>query len=125
VTAVSGVAQHEAGAASAVLNTTQLMGSSLGLSILTAVFGSASRNEATKQVASFMSQATPEQKAAFAKSHQLPSPWSHEVLACGISTAFIPAAAMAVLAFAVATVVIRVRESDLEALSGSGGTPAV
>jgi hypothetical protein len=124
VTAVSGVAPREAGAASALLNTTQQVGGSLGLSILTTVFGSASRDEATKQVASFMVRATPEQKAAFAESHQLPAPWSHEVLAQGISTAFIPAAAMAVLAFAVAALVIRVRKSDLEALGGAGGAPA-
>ncbi|SEE43697.1 MFS transporter [Streptomyces sp. Ag109_O5-10] len=125
VTAVSGVAPHEAGAASALLNATQQVGGSLGLSILTTVFGSASRDEATKQVASFMAQASPEQKAAFAKTHQLPAPWSHEVLAHGISTAFIPAVAMAVLALAVAAVVVRVRKSDLAALSGAGGAPAV
>lgn len=106
-----------------MLNTTQQVGGSLRLSIPTTVFGSANRDEATKQVASFMAQAPPEQKAAFAKSHQLPAPWSHEVLAHGISTAFIPAAAMAVLAFAVATVVIHVRKSDLEALSGTGSSP--
>ncbi len=125
VTAVSGVASHDAGAASALLNATQKVGGSLGLSILTTVFGSAGRDEATKQAASFMAKASPEQKAAFAKTHQLPAPWSHEVLAHGISTAFIPAAAMAVLALTVAAVVIRVRKSDLEALSGAGGAPAV
>ncbi|MFI1720959.1 MFS transporter [Streptomyces sp. NPDC020489] len=121
VTAVSGVAPHEAGAASALLNTTQQVGGALGLSILTTVFGSASRDEAGKQVASFMAQATPEQKASFAKTHQLPAPWSHEVLAHGISTAFIPAVAMAVLALATAGFVIRVRKSDLEALAGTAG----
>ncbi|MEV3860084.1 MFS transporter [Streptomyces sp. NPDC050095] len=125
VTAVSGVAPNEAGAASALLNATQQVGGSIGLAILTTVFGSASRDEATKQVASFMAQASPEQKAAFAKTHQLPAPWSHEVLAHGIATAFIPAAAMAVLALVVATVVIRVRKSDLEALQGTGGAPAL
>jgi hypothetical protein len=68
-----------------------------------------------------MAQATPEQKAEFAKTHQLPAPWGHQVLAEGISTAFIPAAAMALLALIVATVVIRVRKSDLEALAGTAG----
>ncbi|MFE0102647.1 MFS transporter [Streptomyces sp. NPDC059009] len=121
VTAVSGVAQHEAGAASALLNTTQQVGGSLGLSILTTVFGTASRNEAKDQLPDFMAHSTPEQKAELAKTHQLPAPWGHEVLAHGIATAFIPAAAMAVLAFAVAAVVIRVRKSDMEALSGTGG----
>ncbi|MCQ4214025.1 MFS transporter [Streptomyces longispororuber] len=119
VTAVSGVAPHEAGAASGLLNTTQQVGGSLGLSILTTVFGSASRDEAKDQIADFMANASPEQKAEFARTHELPAPWSHEVLAHGISTAFIPAAAMALLALAVALTVIKVRKSDLEALAGT------
>jgi hypothetical protein len=43
------------------------------------------------------------------------------VLAQGISTAFVPAVAMAVLALATAALVIRVRKSDLEALAGTAG----
>ncbi|MEU6316494.1 MFS transporter [Streptomyces sp. NPDC047009] len=121
VTAVSGVAQHEAGAASGLLNAMQQVGGSLGLSILTTVFGTASQNEADKQIPKFMANGAPEQKAEFAKTHLLPAPWGHEVLAQGISTAFIPAAAMAVLALITATVVIRVRKSDLEALAGAAG----
>ncbi|CAM5435838.1 DHA2 family efflux MFS transporter permease subunit OS=Streptomyces alboniger OX=132473 GN=CP975_26810 PE=4 SV=1 [Streptomyces alboniger] len=119
LTAVSGVAPHEAGAASGLLNATQQIGGSLGLSILTTVFGTASRNEAEKQVADFMAHASPEQKAEFAKTHELPAPWSHEVLAEGISTAFIPAVVMALLALATAVLVIRVRKSDLDALAGT------
>ncbi|WP_033318879.1 MFS transporter [Streptomyces yerevanensis] len=121
LTAVSGVAQHEAGAASGLLNATQQVGGSLGLSILTTVFGTASRDEAEKQLPAFMANASPEQKAEFAQTQQLPAPWGNEVLAQGISTAFIPAAAMAVLALAVAALVIRVRKSDLDALSGTAG----
>ncbi|MDX3847361.1 MFS transporter [Streptomyces europaeiscabiei] len=124
LTAVSGVAQHEAGAASGLLNVTQQVGGSLGLSILTTVFGTASRDEADKQVQLFMTQATDEQKAEFARSQQLPAPWGHEVLAQGISTAFVPAVAMAVLALVTAIFVIRVRKSDLEALSGTAGPAA-
>ncbi|TLS47495.1 MFS transporter [Streptomyces montanus] len=121
LTAVSGVAQHEAGAASGLLNATQQVGGSLGLSILTTVFGTASRDEAEKQLPAFMANASPEQKAEFAQSQQLPAPWGHEVLSQGISTAFIPAAAMAVLALATAALVIRVRKSDLDALAGTAG----
>ncbi|MFJ9586626.1 MFS transporter [Streptomyces acidicola] len=121
LTAVSGVAQHEAGAASGLLNAMQQVGGSLGLSILTTVFGTAGRDEAEKQMPSFLANGTAEQKAEFAKTHQLPAPWGHEVLAQGISTAFIPAAAMAVLALATAVLVIKVRKSDLEALSGTAG----
>ncbi|MDL5204212.1 MFS transporter [Streptomyces sp. ALI-76-A] len=121
LTAVSGVAQHEAGAASGLLNTSQQVGGSLGLSILTTVFGSASREEAENQVPKFLAEGTAEQKAEFAKTQQLPSPWGHEVLAQGISTGFIAAAAMAVLALVTAWLVIRVRKSDLEALAGTAG----
>ncbi|MGW1025886.1 MFS transporter [Streptomyces sp. NPDC002577] len=121
LTAVSGVAQHEAGAASGLLNVTQQVGGSLGLSILTTVFGTASRDEAKVQLPDFMANGTAEQKAAFAKSGQLPAPWGHDVLAHGISTAFIPAVAMAALALLTATLVIRVRKSDLEALAGAAG----
>jgi EmrB/QacA subfamily drug resistance transporter len=121
LTAVSGVAPHEAGAASGLLNATQQVGGSLGLSILTTVFGTASREEGEKQVQLFMAEASPEQKAEFARTQQLPAPWSHEVLAHGIATAFIPAIAMAVLALATAALVIRVRKSDLDALAGTAG----
>ncbi|MGV9629064.1 MFS transporter, partial [Streptomyces sp. NPDC003487] len=124
VTAVSGVAPQEAGAASGLLNATQQVGGSLGLSILTTVFGSASRDEAQKQLPQFLADATPEQKAQFATTHQLPAPWGHEVLAEGISAAFVPAAAMAVLALVTAWTVIRVRKSDLDALAGTAGPMA-
>jgi EmrB/QacA subfamily drug resistance transporter len=121
ITAVSGVAQHEAGAASGLLNATQQVGGSLGLSILTTVFGTASKNEAEKQLPQFMADASPEQKAEFARTHELPAPWGHEVLTQGISTGFVAAASMAVLALVTAWLVIRVRKSDLEALSGTAG----
>ncbi|MFD3582969.1 MFS transporter [Streptomyces sp. NPDC058683] len=121
VTAVSGVAQREAGAASGLLNAMQQVGGSLGLSILTTVFGSASKDEAKKQLPKFLADGSPEQKAEFAKSHQLPAPWGHEVLAHGISTAFVPAAVMAGLGLLTAWLVIKVRKSDLEALAGTAG----
>ncbi|MGW2561955.1 MFS transporter [Streptomyces sp. NPDC001514] len=122
LTAVSGVAQHEAGAASGLLNATQQVGGSLGLSILVTVFGTASRDEAEKQVPSFLAESTPEQQAEFAKTHELPAPWGHEVLTEGISTSFTAAVGMVLLALLTAVVVIRVRKSDLEALSGAAGT---
>ncbi|BBC32428.1 Transmembrane efflux protein [Streptomyces graminofaciens] len=124
LTAVSGVAPHEAGAASGLLNATQQVGGSLGLSILTTVFGTASRDEAEKQLPNFMANGTAEQKAEFAKTGQLPAPWGHEVLAQGISTAFVPAASMALLALVTAALVIRVRKSDLDALAGTAGPAA-
>ncbi|MFE2375127.1 MFS transporter [Streptomyces sp. NPDC059398] len=125
LTAVSGVADHESGAASGLLNTTQQVGGALGLSILTTVFETASRHEGTKQAAKFLAAGAPEQKAAFAKSHILPAPWGDAVLAHGIGTAFIAACALAALAAVTAIFVIQVRKSDLEALSGSAGPGAI
>ncbi|WSW80522.1 MFS transporter [Streptomyces sp. NBC_00996] len=124
LTAVSGIADSESGAASGMLNTTQQVGGALGLSILTTVFSSANTDEAKTQVGKFLAEGTPEQKAQFAKSHQLPAPWSDSVLAHGIGTAFIAAAALAVLAALIALFAIQVRKSDLEALSGKAGAAA-
>ncbi|MFF2524952.1 MFS transporter [Streptomyces liangshanensis] len=123
LTAVSGVAQHEAGAASGLLNASQQVGGSLGLSILVTVFGTASRDEAGKQLPSFMAQASPAEKAELAKTQQLPGHWGHAVLTQGISSAFMAAVAMVVVALLTAVLVIRVRKSDLEALSGKAAGP--
>lgn len=118
LTAVSGVAQHEAGAASGLLNATQQVGGSLGLSILVTVFGTASREEGDKQMPDFLANSTPEQQAEAMKTKELPPPWGHEVLTSGISSAFTAAVAMVLIALVTAVLVIRVRKSDLEALSG-------
>jgi EmrB/QacA subfamily drug resistance transporter len=116
--AVSGVPPHEAGAASGMLNATQQVGGSLGLSILVTVFGTASRNEATDQVSKFLSQADPAQRLMFRRTGQLPRPWSDQVLTSGVSTAFIVAAIFAVMAALIALLCIQVRPSDLERLQG-------
>ena len=107
VVAVSGVPPHEAGAASSLLNVMQQVGGSLGLSILVTAFGTASRNEATTQVADFLRTAPPEAQAQFQQTGQLPAPWADQVLAHGISTSFQLAVVFAALALAVALVVIR------------------
>ncbi|MFP1629179.1 MFS transporter [Streptomyces sp. 5K101] len=119
LTAVSGVAQHESGAASSLLNATQMVGGSLGLSILMTVFGTAGRTEGERQLPSFLAESTPAQKEAFATTHELPPPWGHQVLAEGISTAFWAGVGLVGLAVLAAVAVIRVRKSDLEALSGT------
>jgi EmrB/QacA subfamily drug resistance transporter len=109
VVAVSGVPPREAGAASSLLNVTQQVGGSLGLSILVTAFGTASRNEATNQVADFLRTAPPQAQAQFQQTGQLPAPWADQVLAHGISTAFQLAVVFAALALAVALIVIRAR----------------
>src|SRR5215213_1360680 len=114
IVAVSGVAPHEAGAASSLLNVTQQVGGSLGLSILVTVFGTASRNEATTQVGQFLANASSELQARFQQTGQLPAQYAHQVLAHGISTAFQLAAVFAVLALVVSLVVIRARPAEVE-----------
>ncbi|WP_406405251.1 MFS transporter [Streptomyces sp. NBC_00879] len=120
--AVSGVPTHETGAASGMLNATQQVGGSLGLSILVTVYGTASRNEADDQVPSFLAQATPVEKLQFQRTGQLPPPFSDEVLTSGVSAAFVAAAIFTVVAAVVAVLAIQVRPSDLARLQG-GVTP--
>lgn len=74
LTAVSGVAQREAGAASGLLNASQQVGGSLGLSILVTVFGTASRSEGERQMPDFMAHADPGQVAAFTETSGCPTP---------------------------------------------------
>ncbi|MGW0662563.1 MFS transporter [Streptodolium elevatio] len=122
--AVSNVAEQDTGAASGLLNATQQVGGSLGLSILVTVYGTASRNAADDQVAAFMREATPEQRAEFDRTGQLPTSYAHQVLTDGITAAFITAAAFAVVAAVVAALVIQVRAADLERLKGNSvGAP--
>ncbi|MEV7402987.1 MFS transporter [Streptomyces sp. NPDC091267] len=121
--AVSGVAPKEAGAASGILNATQQVGGSLGLSILVTVFGTASRNEATDQVPKFLAEASPAQLAEFRRTGELPAGWGDQVLASGVSTAFIVAAVFAVVAALIALIVIQVRPSDIERLRGGAAMP--
>lgn len=121
--AVSGVQPKEAGAASGILNTTQQVGGSLGLSILVTVFGTASRNEAHDQVPKFLAQANPAEIAQFRRTGQLPPPWGDQVLATGVSRAFIVAALFALAAALIALLVIQVRPSDLARLRGGAAMP--
>jgi EmrB/QacA subfamily drug resistance transporter len=109
ILAVSDVPRHETGAASSLLNVTQQIGGSLGLSILVTAFGTASRNEATTQLSDFLRTAPPEAQAQFQQTGQLPAPWADQVLAHGISTSFQLAVVFVALALAVALVVVRAR----------------
>ncbi|MFB6810054.1 MFS transporter [Streptomyces sp. NPDC056387] len=123
--ALSNVADRESGAASGLLNTTQQVGGSLGLSILVTVFGTASRNEAHTQVPAFLGQADPVQKALFLRTGRLPDPWGDQVLTSGVSAAFIVAACFALVAAVIALFAIQVRPSDLERLKGHHAPAAV
>ncbi|WP_432136539.1 MULTISPECIES: MFS transporter [unclassified Streptomyces] len=119
--ALSNVAVQESGAASGLLNATQQVGGSLGLSILVTVFGTASDTEAEQQIPDFLAHASPAQRLRFERTGDLPEPWSDEILAAGVSSAFVTAAILAALAALIALVVIQVRASDLERLKGGLG----
>ncbi|MFE4976960.1 MFS transporter [Kitasatospora sp. NPDC056651] len=108
LTVVSRVAPHETGAATGMLNTTQQVGGSLGLSILVTVYGTASGSEARRQAGAFLRQATPQQAALFRATGRLPAPYSSEVLVHGISSAFQLGLVFAALAVAIAVFVIKV-----------------
>jgi hypothetical protein len=111
IVAVSGVEPQEAGAASSLLNVSQQVGGSLGLSILVTAFGTASRTEATRLVGQFLASAPPEAQSQFRQTGRLPAALADQVLAHGISTAFQLAVVFAALALAVALVVIRTSTS--------------
>ncbi|MFI9155813.1 MFS transporter [Streptomyces sp. NPDC053367] len=120
LTAVSGIGEEQAGAASGLLNATQQVGGALGLSILVTVYGTAVRDEAEQQAGAFLASASPQQKAAFAESGQLPSPWGETVLTHGATSAFMSAAGFILVALLAALFVVKVRKADLERLSGTG-----
>ncbi|MEU3775547.1 MFS transporter [Streptomyces sp. NPDC032472] len=122
--ALSNVPERESGAASGLLNTTQQVGGSLGLSILVTVFGTASRSEARSQVTAFMASASPEQRLFFQRTGRLPDPWGDQVLTAGVSSAFTVAALFALTGALIALFAIQVRPSDLARLQGRHSQPA-
>ncbi len=93
VIAVANVRHEDSGAASAMLNVTQQVGGSLGLSILVTFFSSAQRHEQKVQQGSdvmrdFLAKLNPAQLTQF-KAGKIPPPPEivHQVLAHGISSA--------------------------------------
>jgi hypothetical protein len=111
--AVAGVPARETGAATGMLNATQQIGGSLGLSILTTVFASATRNEGRHQAAQFLAHGTPQQLAQFKRTGQLPAPYASDVLAHGISRAYEMGTVFGVIALLIALVVISPRRGRL------------
>lgn len=122
VVAVSGVRHQDSGAASGLLNVMQMVGGSLGLSILVTVFGTASTDESKRQIGQFLATATPDQRAAFAKSGP-PVDILDKVLAHGISAAFVVGVVFAAIALVISVVVIRAKASDVDtsAIPGMAG----
>ncbi|WP_435839957.1 MFS transporter [Streptomyces chilikensis] len=121
--AVSNVAEKESGAASGVLNATQQVGGSLGLSILVTVFSTSSRHKAQDLVRAFLARATPEERRRFGRTGALPPQLREQVLAAGITSAFVAASLMAALAALIAVLVIQTRAEDLRRFQGRAPSP--
>ncbi|WP_079025019.1 MFS transporter [Streptomyces leeuwenhoekii] len=119
--ALSGVSGRETGAASGLLNVTQQVGGSLGLSLLVTMFGTAGDAEARRQIPRFLAEASPAERLWFRRTGELPGRWADEILTAGVSAAFVMAAIFTVVAALIALVVIQVRPSDLERLQGGTG----
>ena len=108
LTAVAGVAKTDGGIASAVLNTTQQIGGSIGLAVLVTVSRTAAANKVTSLV---------HRAIASSPTHSI-SALTQAVLVSkatisGFDTAFWASAIIAILGFVVAAVFIRVKRDDL------------
>ncbi|MGB9376921.1 MAG: MFS transporter [Mycobacteriales bacterium] len=114
VTAVSDVQESDSGAASGMLNVTQQVGGSLGLSILVTVFGTASGNEAARQIPKFLASATPEMRQAFGATKQLPKLFADKVLAYGISSSFKISVVFAALALLTTIFAIKAPKDEVD-----------
>ncbi len=112
--AVAGVSDADTGAASGLLNVTQQVGGSLGLSILVTVFGTAQRHEGAHQVKAYLAQASASARQAFHGPNDLPRSYASKVLAYGISHAFTVAVVFAVLALIVSVVVISAKAEEID-----------
>ena len=108
--AVSKVAPNEAGLASALLNTGQQVGGSLGLAVLVTVSTAAFNKKFAALMASLAGHGT-----TSAGSHGAAAPHAvlTQALTAGYRQAFFVAALIALVSFVVAVVVIRVRKEDI------------
>jgi EmrB/QacA subfamily drug resistance transporter len=94
---LAGVRPEDSGAASSMVNVMQQVGGSLGLAVLVAVFGTATRRAASSPLAS------------------LPTAVQHRVLAHGMSDAFALAAIFDVVTLLIIAVVLRTRRAAVQA----------
>lgn len=114
ITAVSGVEESQSGAASGLLNVTQQLGGSLGLSILVTVFGTVSRNAATHQVSQIVAHGPALARQQLAATHRLPAHYQSLVLAHGISVALEVSVVFAVIALLVSLFSFNFKGVDID-----------
>ena len=120
--ALNRVRDQDSGLASSLLNTGQVVGGAIGLATLGTVAWTAVANSARSQA------------TAAAGRHVLASPHAqaviyHNALTAGITRGFLTASGIALAAFVIALVFIRVRREDLagaaDPATGAQGQPAV
>jgi MFS family permease len=135
--AVSGLTREESGLGSALVNVMQQVGSSLGLSVLATVAGTAARNGASDQLAKL----TPEQAQHFgeiskaALTGATPSPAAAtdgtamqaflHVQAHSASSGFLAAACFAVAAIIAAAVLIKISKAEYLEVAGGDAAPVM
>jgi hypothetical protein len=105
-----------------LLNVMQMVGGSIGLAVLTTVFGTALRNEINQQLPAIVANSTPEQLAQFQQTKIPPPPFYDLILAHGIARAFQLAALLAVVALLVTIFAIKAKPADVDmsAMQGAG-----
>jgi hypothetical protein len=154
VTAVSNVANTDAGLASALLNVGQQVGGALGLSVMTTVFATAAKNWSNDHIQGLIAQVPdksqvpavvqflqahgqnvePKDVQAFIQAHPTTAPFFapdgplhtfvRELLAFASSRGFLTGAALGVVAIISAVVLINVKKSDLPADTENLPVPA-
>jgi EmrB/QacA subfamily drug resistance transporter len=105
--ALVGVAEHDAGAASAVVNASQQVGGSLGVALLSTIAISASSTWATANMPAAPAPTTPVDPAAAAQMQAAAVQFQHQALVHGFQIGFGWAAAILALAAVVVAVFVR------------------
>ena len=119
--ALSRVEDRDAGLASSLLNTGQQVGGSIGLALLGTVAWTVVANSIRSQVATAAAAAARTGPAVRAPAGHLPTAIYDHALSTGFSRGFLVSAGIAMLAFVITLVVIRVKRADL---SGAPATAA-
>jgi EmrB/QacA subfamily drug resistance transporter len=122
--ALNRVGHQESGVASSLINTGQQVGGAIGLASLGTVTWTAVANSVRSQIAT---------ASAAHSGHPLPAKPSaqamasiyHQALADGISRGFVVASGIALAAFVIAAVTIRVQRDDLAAVAAAADLPPV
>jgi Major Facilitator Superfamily len=111
--ALSKVENRDAGLASSLLNTGQQVGGSIGLALLGTVAWTVVANSIHSQVAAAAAAAARTGHPVSVHGGQLPAAIYDHALSVGFSRGFLVSSAIAVIAFVITLVAIRVKRSDL------------